>query len=114
MSKDLLSSLFLMLERLMLTKGSDMCCRSMPGMAWRTSSGDDSRRWMRYCSLAWWRRVSLAQGKEVRCRNLSKSARDSESMAVGSSLMIVAVMDGRYSWNAWNVRHVVHSESQLE
>ena len=33
MSKDLLSSLFLMLERLMLTNGSDMCCRSMPGMA---------------------------------------------------------------------------------
>lgn len=50
----------------------------------------------------------------MRCRNLSKSARVSESMAVGSSLMMVAVMDGRYSWNAWNVRHVVHSESQLE
>ena len=114
MSKDLLSSLFLIFERLMLTKGSDMCCWSMPGMAWRTSFGDASRRWKRYCSLAWWRRVSLAQGKEVRWRNFSKSARDSESVAVGSSLMIVAVMDGRYSWNAWNVRQVVHSESQLE
>lgn len=33
---------------------------------------------------------------------------------MGSLFMMVAVMDGRYSWNAWNILHVVPSAPQLE